>query len=144
MRQSAWAGSGIGPDQEPEWSGAFVARSVTLMALMPRSVVVMEGVFFAKFPRSATMTASHFKSSACSVRIFSKPALPDSSSPSMMNLRFGPLPLSSRRTCSSAARCVMIPALSSAVPRPKRRSPLSVAVNGGVFQSASLMGGCTS
>ena len=43
MRQSAWAGSGIGPDHEPEWSGAFVARSVTLMALMPRSVVVMEG-----------------------------------------------------------------------------------------------------
>ena len=129
----------------PEWTACSSTRSSTVPSTRPRRLVVRAGTPTFQLLESATMMASARSSSRCVSRKERKVGDPASSSPSKKKVT--PTPKSSPSTSSSArneARWTMIPALSSAAPRPNSRPSISVALNGSVFQSDGSPGGCTS
>ena len=95
----------------------------------------------AQFVESASTMASARSFSPCRSRMVGSDAEPISSSPSTNTVTpTGTDPAWAR----SAATCAMMPALSSAAPRPWRRPSRSVGSKGGLSHSSSSPGGCTS
>ena len=99
----------------PEWTPWSSVVTVTTTRIMPRSVVVRAGSPIAQLVESASTIASARSFSPCRSRMVASESEPISSSPSTKTVTpTGSDPEWARR----AATCAMMPALSSAAPRP--------------------------
>ncbi len=116
---------------------------------MPRSLVVMAGVFSSHMLLSQTKAAAQDSSALFSLRKGMSEGEPDSSSPSMRKVALmGRLPVAEIQARAASTKVMSWP-LSSAVPRPYRRSTPSLPVlrtgsKGGECQSSTGSTGCTS
>ena len=107
--------SGTAPPNMPEWMPWSSVVTVTTTRIMPRSVVVSAGSPIAQLVESASTIASARSFSPCCSRMVGSESEPISSSPSTKTVT----PTGSDPACArSAATWAMIPALSSAAPRP--------------------------
>ena len=137
-----------GPPYMPEWRSILGPVMVISSRTMPRSLVVMAGVFGSHMLVSQTKAASQDSSFALALRKGTSEGEPDSSSPSIRKVaRMGSVPVV-RIQARAASTKVMNWPLSSEVPRPYMRftlpSVLMVGSKGGVFHRSSGSAGCTS
>ena len=111
--------SGTAPPNMPECDACSSVRTRSVKRVLPRSDTVSAGVFASQLPESATTITSARSASALSERNCANERDPASSSPSKNSAtprsKSSPMPSLSAR---SAATCAMMPALSSAAPRP--------------------------
>jgi len=111
--------SGTAPPNMPECEACSRVRTRRVKRVLPRSDTVSAGVLSSQLPESATTITSARSASALSERNCANDREPASSSPSKNSAtprsNSSPIPSLSAR---SAARWAMMPALSSAAPRP--------------------------
>ena len=114
-RTSGIIASGTAPPNIPEWTPWSSVVTVITIRIRPRSVVVSAGSPMAQLVESARTMASARSFSPWLSRMVGSESEPISSSPSTKTVTpTGRAPRWARR----AARWAMIPALSSAAPRP--------------------------
>jgi hypothetical protein len=107
--------SGAAPPTRPECAGAASVRTSTKHSQIPRREAMSVGSPSCQLPPSATTTTSAASSPACSRAQVAKVPRPVSSSPSITTVTpTGGCPPKAR----SAPRCMAMPDLSSAAPRP--------------------------